>query len=239
MIWGYWRINLKSSLLSIPWDDNGSFHSVGFEQCILEWLYRLIFDRHCLLHTWQVRPGKAARAGALLWHFLCLSSVASLRSFSATSTPFPIAFIHCVWSWVKSSDDKGAMLAFLRLLCRTSLNLSHCPPHLWAPQDSWLYMMSLDSIPSGILTTCLAQCSWADDTMVETAGIPAQESTSVLGTLSHQIIFIREHRWCCCSWSIWCKCLWYGHNIPHLYSRADTTTALYTLHLLANLMFCD
>ena len=78
-------------------------------------------------------------------------------------------------------------------------------------------------------------------TMVETAGIPAWERTLVLGTSSHQVIFIREHTWCCCSWSFWHKCLWYGHHTLHLYSRADMTTVLYTLHLVAilNVLWLD
>ena len=105
--------------------------------CILEWLFRLIFDRYCFLITWQVRPGEAARAGTLLLYFMCLSSVASLRPFPTMSTPFPMAFLHCVWSSARSSYNEGVMLAFLRLLCRTSLNLNHCSPHLWAPWDSW------------------------------------------------------------------------------------------------------
>ena len=122
-------------------------------------------------------------------------------------------FIHCVWSWARSYHDEGAVLAFLRLLCRTSLNLSCSPPHLQAPQDSWPCMMSFGSLPSDILMICPPLCSWADNTMVETAGIPGWERTAVLGTLSFQVIFIREHRWCCCSWSIWHMCLmWTPHH---------------------------
>ena len=126
-----------------------------------------------------------------------------------------MAFLHCAQSWARSSHNEGAILAFLRLLFRTLLNLSHCPPCLQAWQDSWPYMMSLGSLPWCIPTTCPAQHSWAGNTMVETADIPAQERTSVLGTLSHQVTFIREHRWCCCSWSIWHKCLWYRHHTLH------------------------
>ncbi|XP_069796171.1 uncharacterized protein [Narcine bancroftii] len=50
--------------------------------------------------------------------------------------------------------------------------------------------MPLGSPPSGILITCLAQCGWTDITKV---GILPRERTSILETLSRQVIFIREH----------------------------------------------
>ena len=50
-------------------------------------------------------------------------------------------------------------------------------PHLWVSLDSWPYITSLGSLPLGILAIFPAQHSWADITMVETAGIPAWERT--------------------------------------------------------------
>ena len=195
--------------------------------------------------VWTVHSGVAAQtdlwqallaaylAGEAQWCNMSRSFVVALsvlflccllESLLSNVHTFPIAFLQCVQSLARSSHDEVAMLAFLRFLSRTFFNPSCCPPHLWTSQDSWPYMMSLGSLPSGILTTCPAQHSWANNTMVETTGIPAKERTSVLGTLSHQIIFIRECKWCCCSWSIWHKCLWYGHHASHLYSRTDMTT---------------
>ena len=88
-----------------------------------------------------------------------------------------------------------------------------------------------------MVTTSIGRVALSHITMVETEGIPTQEKTSVLGTLSCQVIFFRKCRWHCCSWSIWHKCLWYGHHISHPFSRADMTTTLYTFHMGTSLMF--
>ena len=146
-------------------------------------------------HTWQVRPSGAAMAGVLLWCFLCFSSDASLSPFSAASTPFLMEFLHCMQSWARSYHVERAMLALLMLLCRVSLYCSCYHPCLRVPLGSLSYIMSLGSLPSGILAICPTQCSGPDIIMVETAGIPAQERILVLRTLSCQVIFMRKHRW--------------------------------------------